>query len=108
MILQNATKNTNQSITRIENYYFQNEKFYNHETLTERWSLYTDIFNQINILDKGYYFYEIEYRIINEDNSINRVLLDIIRRDEDMDQLLYSFKSVLEDFADLDDIKIFL
>lgn len=108
MILQNTTRNTNQSLIRIENHYFTNEKFYNHETLTERWSLYTDIFQQLNLLSKGHYFYEIEYRVLGEATSINRVFLDIINKDDDINQLLYSFTSTLEEYADIDEIKIFL
>lgn len=108
MILQNATRNLNQTIRKIENYYFNNETHYNQEILKERWSLYTEIFKQLNLLNKNSYLQEAEYRIVWENENINTVLRDLINGDDELFMILYPFTYVLEDFSDFDDIKIFL
>lgn len=108
MILQNATRNLNQTIRKIENHYFNNETHYTLETLKERWSLYVEIFNQLNLLNKHSYLQEADYRIVLENENINIVLRGMIENDDELFMILYPFINFLEEYSDFDDIKIFL
>lgn len=107
MGLQNTTRNINQSLLRIENFYFNNETNYNIKVLKERWSLYNEIFNQLTLLNKGDAFHQIEYRILDGGN-INDILKSIINSDDEIYLLLYPFIYVLEEYYDFDGISAFL
>lgn len=108
MIPQKTTRDLNQTIRRIEDYYFTNETHYNQEILKERWSLYTEIFKQLHILNKNSFLQEAYYRIVVGAENINIVLRSMIEGDDEMYMILYPFIYVLEDYSDFDDIKIFL
>jgi hypothetical protein len=74
---------------------------------TERWTIYTDLVDQITSLHKPNYLHEIHYRLLIGDN-INTVFKDIIDRDNELYFILYPYIYILEEFYDFDEIKMFV
>lgn len=87
--------------------YINNLKQTLDEEETERWEIYQAIFQILIDEGKPQYLNELKYRISDGENP-NEIILDIIKREGDnIDGLIWSFKSKLEEFIEEDYFKKF-
>lgn len=103
----NNSKNVCKVLFELEKLFFSTHNNYSEFEITERWTIYTDTFNQFQRLNKPEYLHEIHYRTLVGEN-INNILIDIINRDNDIYVFLYPFLNTLEEYLDFDTIKMFV
>lgn len=103
-----VTQNTNKLLFKLE-YHYLNKRFsYTEKELNERWLIYLEIISRIeDISNDNKYLFEIEYKLL-DDNNINLVLIDLINREDELYLLLYPYIYVLEEYLDFDEIEVFL
>lgn len=103
-----VTQNTNKLLFKLESHYLNKRVRYNQKELNERWSIYLEIISKIeDISNNNDYLYEIEYKLL-DDNNLNLILIDIINREDDLYLHLYPYIYVLEEYLDFDNIENFL